>query len=159
MTSNYGVWFSLIWYAVRTPTPELSQSTKKKPSYYPRVHPSPLETYGCVASFDLVKGNLTVYVTSQAPHVVRTVVSSLSGISESKALGWQLDSGNYHFALQKVMDAVDYPTLLEEQKVKRENGELMGIGVCTFTEIVGAGPTRNCDILGISRDYHGNEFR
>ncbi|WP_084387668.1 aerobic carbon-monoxide dehydrogenase large subunit [Grimontia marina] len=301
---------------------EKAPVTVKETMYYPRVHPSPLETCGCVASFDPVKGNLTVYVTSQAPHVVRTVVSSLSGISESKvrvispdigggfgnkvgiypgyvvaivasivlgrpvkfvenrtehlsttawardyfmtgeiaadeqgriqalrvnvlgdhgafnsqaqptkwpagfmnictgsydipvaylnvvgvytnkapggvayrcsfrvteavyviermmdvlahklgvslaeirmrnfvkpeqfpydtALGWQLDSGNYHFALQKVMDAVDYPALLEEQKVKRENGELMGIGVCTFTEIVGAGPTRNCDILGI----------
>jgi carbon-monoxide dehydrogenase large subunit len=25
----------------------------------------------------------------------------------------------------------------------------MGIGLCTFTEIVGAGPTRTCDILGV----------
>jgi len=50
----------------------------------PRVHPSPLETCGCVASFDKVKGDLTVYITSQAPHVVRTVVTLLSGIPESK---------------------------------------------------------------------------
>ncbi|MGS2723076.1 aerobic carbon-monoxide dehydrogenase large subunit [Porticoccus sp. GXU_MW_L64] len=294
----------------------------KEEMYYPRVHPTPLETCGSVASFDPVKGTLTVYVTSQAPHVVRTVVSMLSGIPESKVriispdigggfgnkvgiypgyvvsivasivlgrpvkfvenrtehlsttawardyfmtgeiaadengiikalrvnvlgdhgafnsqaqptkwpagfmsictgsyhipqaylnvlgvytnkapggvayrcsfrvteavyviertmdllarkigvslaeirmrnfvkpeqfpydtpLGWQLDSGNYHNALQKVMDAVDYPALLEEQKEKRAKGELMGIGVCTFTEIVGAGPTRNCDILGV----------
>src|SRR5208282_4383523 len=28
--------------------------------------------------------------------------------------------------------------------------ELMGIGVVFFTEIVGAGPSRNCDILGIA---------
>lgn len=294
----------------------------KEDMYYPRVHPTPLETCGSVAAFDPVKGNLTVYLTSQAPHVVRTVVSSLSGIPESKVrivspdigggfgnkvgiypgyvvsivasivlgvpvkfvenrtehlsttawardyfmsgeiaadengiikalrvnvlgdhgafnsqaqptkwpagfmsictgsyhvpqaylnvvgvytnkapggvayrcsfrvteavyviertmdllarkigvslteirmrnfvkpeqfpydtpLGWQLDSGNYHYALQKVMDAVDYPALLKEQAEKRAQGELMGIGVCTFTEIVGAGPTRNCDILGV----------
>ena len=25
----------------------------------------------------------------------------------------------------------------------------MGIGVSTFTEIVGAGPVRNCDIVGL----------
>jgi len=50
----------------------------------PRVHPSPLETCGCVASFDKVKGDLTVYITSQAPHIVRTVVTLLSGIPESK---------------------------------------------------------------------------
>jgi len=50
----------------------------------PRVHPCPLETCGCVASFDKVKGTMTVYITSQAPHVVRTVVTLLSGIPESK---------------------------------------------------------------------------
>ena len=296
--------------------------TVKEDMYYPRVHPSPLETCGCVASFDKIKGTLQVYVTSQAPHVVRTVVSTLSGIPESKvqiiapdigggfgnkvgiypgyvtaivasivlgvpvkwvedrienlsttafardyhmtgeiaadkdgrikglrvnvladhgafnacaqptkwpagflsictgsydvpiayvnvdgvytnkapggvayrcsfrvteavyvvermmdvlaqklgmdkmelrllnfikpeafpyntALGWEIDSGDYHTALHKVLDAVDYPALVEEQKEKRANGELMGIGVCTFTEIVGAGPSRTCDILGV----------
>ena len=46
----------------------------------PRVHPCPLETCGCVASFDKVTGQLTVYMTSQAPHLVRTVVAMLSGI-------------------------------------------------------------------------------
>ena len=50
----------------------------------PRVHPCPLETCGCVASFDKVTGQLTVYMTSQAPHLVRTVVAMLSGIPESK---------------------------------------------------------------------------
>ena len=52
--------------------------------HYPRVHPCPLETCGCLASFDPVRGELTTYITSQAPHVVRTVVSLLSGIPESK---------------------------------------------------------------------------
>lgn len=288
----------------------------------PRVHPCPLETCGCVASFDKVRGDLTVYITSQAPHVVRTVVSLLSGIPESKvriispdigggfgnkvgiypgyvvaivasivlgrpvkwiesrienlsttafardyhmvgeiaadrngriqalrvrvladhgafnshaqptkwpaglfsvctgsydipqahvhvdgvytnkapggvayrcsfrvteavhliermidilareigldkaeirlrnfikreqfpyrtALGWEYDSGDYATALRKVMDAVDYPALRAEQAEKRKRGELMGIGICTFTEIVGAGPKKACDILGI----------
>ncbi|MHA1569770.1 MAG: molybdopterin cofactor-binding domain-containing protein, partial [Alphaproteobacteria bacterium] len=32
---------------------------------------------------------------------------------------------------------------------KAAKGELMGIGIATFTEIVGAGPTRNCDIVGL----------
>src|SRR5882724_13030140 len=50
----------------------------------PRVHPCPLETCGCVASFNKATGYLTVYMTSQAPHLVRTVVAMLSGIPESK---------------------------------------------------------------------------
>ncbi|MCL2452367.1 MAG: aerobic carbon-monoxide dehydrogenase large subunit [Alphaproteobacteria bacterium] len=71
------------------------------------------------------------------------------------ALGWEYDSGNYPLALQKAMDAVGYKALRAEQKTRQEafkRGEtrtLLGIGVAFFTEIVGAGPTRNCDILGI----------
>ena len=288
----------------------------------PRVHPCPLETCGCVASFNKPTGQLTVYMTSQAPHIVRTVASLLSGIAESKirivggdigggfgnkvpvypgyvaaivasivtgvpikwiesrienisttgfardyhgigelaadkdgrirglrftaladhgafnahvsatkfpaglfsictgsydigkaycrvdavytnkapggvayrcslrvteavyliermidvlaqkvgvdkaeirrrnfvkseqfpyttALGWTLDSGDYQRALDKVLQAVDYDGLRREQAQKRARGELMGIGISTFTEIVGAGPTKACDILGI----------
>jgi len=288
----------------------------------PRVHPSPLETCGCVASFDKVNGSLSVHITSQAPHIVRTVVTLLSGIPESKvriispdigggfgnkvgvypgyvcaivssivlgrpvkwiesridnisttafardyhgvgelaadkdgrikalrfhaladhgafnahaqptkwpaglfsictgsydipvayarvdgvytnkapggvayrcsfrvteavyliermidvlaqkldidkaeirrrnfiqadqfpyqsALGWEYDSGNYAPALEKVLEACDYAGLRQEQAEKRANGELMGIGLCTFTEIVGAGPSKACDVLGV----------
>src|SRR5262245_21344242 len=291
----------------------------------PRVHPCPLETCGCVASFDKVTGQLTVYLTSQAPHLVRTVVAMLSGIPESKirivggdigggfgnkvpvypgyvvaivasivtgvpikwiesridnisttgfardyhcvgelaadkdgrikalrftaladhgafnshvsatklpaglfsictgsyaipraycrvdavytnkapggvayrcslrvteavyliermmdvlahktgidkaeirrrnfvkpeqfhyttSFGWTLDSGAYHTALEKVLKAVDYEGLRREQAAKRadlNSPTLMGIGIATFTEIVGAGPTKVCDILGI----------
>src|SRR5512144_1393781 len=298
--------------------------TVKEEILNPRVHPCPLETCGCVASFDKVRGQLTVYMTSQAPHLVRTVAAMLSGIPESKirivggdigggfgnkvpvypgyvaaivasivtgvpikwiesridnisttgfardyhgvgelaadengriralrfsaladhgafnshvsatklpaglfsictgsydipkaycrvdavytnkapggvayrcslrvteavyliermmdvlaqkvgvdkaeirrrnfvkseqfphttALGWTLDSGDYHTALAKVLKAVDYEGLRREQAARRADPdarELMGIGIATFTEIVGAGPTKVCDILG-----------
>ncbi len=307
---------------------EIAEVKTKDLFVYQRVHPSPLETCQCVASMDKIKGELTVWGTFQAPHVVRTVVSILSGIAEHKihviapdigggfgnkvgvypgyvcaivasivlgvpvkwvedrmenlsttsfardyhmttelaatrdgkilamrvhvladhgafdtcadptkwpagfmnictgsydipvahldvdgvytnkasggvayrcsfrvteavyaieraievlakklgvdsvalrmknfirpeqfpyhsALGWEYDSGNYQVAMQKVMDAVGYPALRAEQKAKQEafrrgeTRELMGIGVAFFTEIVGAGPTRNCDILGV----------
>jgi len=299
-----------------------AEVTVKQAMVNPRVHPCPLETCGCVASFDKARGDLTVYMTSQAPHVIRTVVSLLSGLPESKiriispdigggfgnkvgvypgyvvaivasivlgrpvkwiesridnlsttafardyhmvgelaadkngrikglrvnvladhgafnahaqptkwpaglfsictgsydiptahvqvdgvytnkapggvayrcsfrvteavhliermidilalklgidkaeirlrnfiqpeqfpynsALGWQYDSGNYPAALKKVMEAVDYAGLRKEQEEKRKRGELMGIGICTFTEIVGAGPSKACDVLGV----------
>jgi len=292
---------------------------------YPRVHPCPLETCGCVASFDPVRGELTTWMTSQAPHVVRTVVSMLSGIPESKVriispdigggfgnkvgvypgyvcaivasivlgrpvkwvedrvenisstafardyhmdgeiaataegkilglrvnvvadhgafdacadpskypaglfhicsgsydipaaycrvdgvytnkapggvayrcsfrvteavyliermvdvlaqhlkldkaeirrrnmirkeqfpyrspFGFEYDSGDYHTALDKVLKAVDYDALRKEQAAMRADPDsptLMGIGLCTFTEVVGAGPSKMCDILGV----------
>ena len=64
-------------------------------------------------------------------------------------LGWEYDSGNYPGALKKAMEIVGYEKLREEQKQKRARGELMGIGICSFTEIVGAGPSKDFDILGI----------
>ena len=73
----------------------------------------------------------------------------------TSALGWEYDSGDYHAALDKALAAVDYPALRAEQKAGREafeRGEtrtLTGIGVAFFTEIVGAGPVKNCDILGL----------
>jgi carbon-monoxide dehydrogenase large subunit len=65
------------------------------------------------------------------------------------ALGWEYDSGNYAGALQKAMDRIGYAELRKEQAEKRSRGELMGIGISSFTEIVGAGPSKHFDILGL----------
>ena len=65
------------------------------------------------------------------------------------ALGWEYDSGNYRGALEKAMELIDYAGLRKEQAEKRTLGELMGVGISSFTEIVGAGPSRDFDILGI----------
>lgn len=63
--------------------------------------------------------------------------------------GWEYDSGNYPAALKLALEKIGYQDLLKEQAEKRERGELMGIGISTFTEIVGAGPSNTFDILGI----------
>jgi aerobic carbon-monoxide dehydrogenase large subunit len=65
------------------------------------------------------------------------------------ATGWEYDSGNYAGALKKAMDQIGYAALRKEQAEKRAKGELMGIGISSFTEIVGAGPSKHFDILGI----------
>ena len=57
------------------------------------------------------------------------------------ALGWEYDSGDYEGALRKAMDKIGYAQLRKEQAEKRARGELMGIGISSFTEIVGAGPS------------------
>ncbi len=63
--------------------------------------------------------------------------------------GWTYDSGDYAPALQKAMDVIGYDQMRKEQVEKRKKGEIMGIGICSFTEIVGAGPSKDFDILGI----------
>ena len=64
-------------------------------------------------------------------------------------LGWNYDSGNYEGALNLALEKIGYTELRREQAEKRKQGELMGIGISSFTEIVGAGPSHTFDILGI----------
>jgi aerobic carbon-monoxide dehydrogenase large subunit len=64
-------------------------------------------------------------------------------------LGWEYDSGDYEPNLKKALDMVGYDALRKEQAEKRKKGELMGIGISTFVEIVGAGPAHTFDIAGI----------
>ncbi len=63
--------------------------------------------------------------------------------------GWEYDSGDYGKALKLAMEMIGYDDLRREQAEKRGRGELMGIGISSFTEIVGAGPSHQFDILGL----------
>ena len=63
--------------------------------------------------------------------------------------GWTYDSGEYEQTMREAMRIAGYDDLRREQAEKRERGELMGIGVAFFTEVVGAGPRRHMDILGL----------
>ena len=50
--------------------------------HYPRSHPSPLEPCGSIADFDRSTGKLTVYMTSQAPHIIRAAVALVAELPE-----------------------------------------------------------------------------
>jgi len=67
----------------------------------------------------------------------------------TSATGFEYDSGNYEPALDQALERVGYKKLREEQKRARKEGRLIGIGLASFTEVVGAGPSRQFDILGI----------
>src|SRR4051812_34167597 len=51
---------------------------------YPRSHPAPMETCGCVAQHDAVTGETVVWCTTQAPHAHRTVYALVAGLPEHK---------------------------------------------------------------------------
>ncbi|HKH24360.1 MAG TPA: aerobic carbon-monoxide dehydrogenase large subunit, partial [Acidimicrobiales bacterium] len=53
-------------------------------THYPRSHPSPLETCGCVADVNPATGHATIYMTSQAPHAHRTLFALVAGLPEEK---------------------------------------------------------------------------
>src|SRR5438094_141365 len=51
-------------------------------THYPRSHPAPLETCGCVADVNPATGQATIWMTSQAPHAIRTVFALVAGLPE-----------------------------------------------------------------------------
>ena len=50
--------------------------------FYPRSHPAPIETCGSIADFDRSTSKLTVYMTTQAPHIVRAAVALVAELPE-----------------------------------------------------------------------------
>jgi carbon-monoxide dehydrogenase large subunit len=51
-------------------------------TFYPRSHPAPLETCGVLADVNSTTGQATIYMTSQAPHAIRTVFAMVAGLPE-----------------------------------------------------------------------------
>ena len=47
--------------------------------YIPRIHVASIETCGCVADWDPIRQQLTLHMTSQAPHAIRTVLALVAG--------------------------------------------------------------------------------
>jgi aerobic carbon-monoxide dehydrogenase large subunit len=50
--------------------------------HYPRSHPSPIECCGSIADFNRATSKLTVYMTSQAPHIIRAAVALVAELPE-----------------------------------------------------------------------------
>src|SRR5260370_17387435 len=65
------------------------------------------------------------------------------------ATGWEYDSGDYPAAMKVALDKLDYDELRKDVEVRRKKGEITGIGVASFTEVVGAGHGADFDILGL----------
>ncbi len=72
--------------------------------------------------------------------------------------GFVYDSGDYPRALQKALEIVGYDDLRAEQAAARAEGRLMGIGIASFTEVVGAGHGKEYDIAGL-RMFDSAELR
>jgi len=63
--------------------------------------------------------------------------------------GFVYDSGDYEKAMRLAMDMVGYDEIQKEKEQARAEGHLVGIGMASFTEVVGAGHGEEYDILGL----------
>ena len=74
------------------------------------------------------------------------------------ATGFVYDSGDYEKALRLALEKLGYEDLRKEQAEAREQGKLIGIGLASFTEVVGAGHGKEYDIAGL-RMFDSAELR
>ncbi len=59
----------------------------------------------------------------------------------STSAGLSYDSGDYHLALDRALEAADYPAMRAQQEEARKDGRYLGIGFSTYVEICGMGPS------------------
>jgi aerobic carbon-monoxide dehydrogenase large subunit len=241
---------------------EQADLVSKLQLHYPRSHPSPIECCGSIADFNRATSKLTVYMTTQAPHIIRAAVALVAELPEhmiriispdigggfgnkvpvypgyvcsilasillerpvkwiedksgnlistgfardvyldgemalrrdyrcsfrvTEAMffqermvqaaaddlgmdqaefrrmnfvrdedfphrtpfGFLTDSGQYAKCLDVGLTAIDYEEFRREQAEARKRGRLLGLGISTMTEPLGAGNSREYDILGI----------
>ena len=62
--------------------------------------------------------------------------------------GLTYDSGNYQAALDKALAHIGYDRLREEQAAARAKGRYLGIGVASYVEICGLGPSQVAGAIG-----------
>ena len=74
------------------------------------------------------------------------------------ATGFEYDSGDYEQALKLALEKIGYDDLRREQAEGRKQGKLLGIGIASFTEVVGAGHGKEFDIAGL-RMFDSAELR
>jgi carbon-monoxide dehydrogenase large subunit len=64
------------------------------------------------------------------------------------ATGLTYDSGNYVAAFDKALKMLDYEALRRRQADLRKKGEFIGVGICTYSEICGLGPSQVAGAVG-----------
>lgn len=64
------------------------------------------------------------------------------------AIGLTYDSGNYEAALNKALNIIGYDQFRKEQAEARTQGRYLGIGVTTYSEICGLGPSQVAGAVG-----------
>ncbi len=65
------------------------------------------------------------------------------------ATGFVYDSGDYHGALDLALEMADYEGWQRKKAEPHPEGKLIGVGIASFTEVVGAGHSKEYDIAGL----------
>lgn len=74
----------------------------------------------------------------------------------TNAMGCNYDSGDYQKVLQQALEAAGYAGLRKEQEEARKNGRLLGIGISTYVELCGLGPSAVAGAIGFGGGLYEN---
>ena len=69
-------------------------------------------------------------------------------------IGFAMDTGEYHKNLHALVDEVDYQSLKNERDAAQAEGRLVGLGISSYVEVCGFGPSGLVD-LGFSWGGYG----
>ena len=62
--------------------------------------------------------------------------------------GYVYDSGDYEKPLNKALEMINYEKFRKEQEKLRNEGKLIGIGLSTYVELCGFGPSAVAGAIG-----------
>src|SRR5262249_37991207 len=79
---------------------------------------------------------------------------SASAMPHKLPIGLTLDSGDYAANLDKALELANYVELRRRQKHLRAEGRYFGIGLATFSESSGVGPSMGMGPIGFRRTGH-----
>lgn len=77
-------------------------------------------------------------------------------------IGFAIDSGDYTMALDKLLELADYESLKAERDTARTEGRLLGVGLATYLEVCGFGPSGLSELgfswseYGVPAGFHGS---
>ncbi|WP_042355515.1 xanthine dehydrogenase family protein molybdopterin-binding subunit [Bacillus rubiinfantis] len=72
----------------------------------------------------------------------------VASVPYTNAMGCNYDSGDYLGTFAKALEAIDYAGLRKEQEKARKKGRLLGIGISTYVELCGLGPSKVAGAIG-----------
>ncbi|MBN6189029.1 molybdopterin-dependent oxidoreductase [Aneurinibacillus sp. BA2021] len=65
------------------------------------------------------------------------------------AMAVTYDSGNYELTLNKALEMADYEALRKQQEELRKQNRYLGIGISTYVELCGLGPSKVAGAIGL----------
>jgi carbon-monoxide dehydrogenase large subunit len=116
-------------------------STNKSPASPYRGAGAPEAAFARERLFDIVAGEMGIdRAEFRRRNLIRPEQMPYDTGMVSVEAAVILDSGDFPAALDKALEMVDYAGFAERQRAARDEGRLIGLGICVYHQLSGTGP-------------------